>query len=670
MSEYRLFSAMFIKILLTVVLFGSVHSDRTDFAYNGFTNADLILGDLATVTHNGLLRLTNYTDTQKGRAFYKAPLHFKNSSTSNSTLSFSTTFISAIVPENPNFHGHGLVFVISPSFQFPGSFPAQFFGVFNSSNSGDPTNHIFAVEHDTGKDSGYRDVDANHIGIDINGLVSISSAPAAYFADGLWNNFSLSSGSPVQTWIEYNGVDMLLTVTVAPVKVPKPQRPLLSAAVDLASVFLDPMYVGFSSATSQLVDCHYILGWSYKMNGQAQALDLSSLPALPRITPKPKTKVLTIGLPIITGFLTLAAVSAAMFIVRRKIKYSEVVEDWEREYGPHRFRYKDLFTATKGFREKELLGIGGFGRVYRGILPSSKIEVAVKKVSHDSKQGMKEFVAEIVSLGRMRHRNLVQLLGYCRRKGELLLVYDYLPNGSLDKYLFDDKSTLNWNQRFNILKGVASGLLYLHEEWEQIVLHRDVKASNVLLDRNLNGKLGDFGLARLYDHGAGPRTTHIVGTFGYMAPELIQTRKVTTSSDVFAFGVFMLEVAAGKRPVHASTVSGEELVLTEWVFRCWKRGSILESSDPKLGGDYIKDEMEMVLKLGLLCSHPVAEARPRMREVLQILDGDAPSTELVSWNILERSEHYESLTSCYNFSMDFGFSQTTSVVESLLSGGR
>ena len=163
---------------------------------------------------------------------------------------------------------------------------------------------------------------------------------------------------------------------------------------------------------------------------------------------------------------------------------------------------------------------------------------------------MKEFVAEIISMGRLRHRNLVQLLGYCRRKGELLLVYDYMPNGSLDKFLYGKENTnLNWLQRFRILKGVASGLLYLHEEWEHVVLHRDVKSSNVLLDAELNGRLGDFGLARLYDHGTNPQTTHVVGTIGYLAPELTRTGRATTYTDVFGFGAFMLEVACGRRPI-------------------------------------------------------------------------------------------------------------------------
>jgi serine/threonine protein kinase len=318
-----------------------------------------------------------------------------------------------------------------------------------------------------------------------------------------------------------------------------------------------------------------------------------------------------------------AAVLLAAAIVVTVIygREREHIEAWELECGPHRFTYKEIRLATKGF--KELLGFGGFGRVYKGVLPKG-VEVAVKRISHDSKQGVREFVAEISSIGRLRHRNLVQLQGWCRRKGELLLVYDYMPNGSLDKLLFENsKGVLNWSQRYRILKGVAAGLLYLHEEWEQRVVHRDVKASNVLLDADLDGRLGDFGLARLYDHGKHPQTTKVVGTLGYLAPELTRTGKATTNSDVYSYGALLLEVACGRRPVEPNRCS-EELVLVEWVWGFEEDGIILEAADRRLRGEYVVEEMETVLKLGLLCSHPNPDYRPNMRHVLQILSGDAP----------------------------------------------
>ena len=229
------------------------------------------------------------------------------------------------------------------------------------------------------------------------------------------------------------------------------------------------MFVGFSAATGTVTSDHYILGWSFNKSGQAQSLDISKLPQPPRQRKSDKRGQIIMIL-IIAVVVVLILVTGAIFILRRK-KYAEILEDWENKYGPHRFSYKNLYKATKGFSNKELLGEGGFGKVYKGTLRSSNIQIAVKKVSHNSKQGMKEFVAEIISMGRLRHRNLVQLLGYCCQKGELLLVYDYMPNGSLDKFLYgNEKPKLNWLQRFQILKGVASGLLYLHEKWE--VLHR------------------------------------------------------------------------------------------------------------------------------------------------------------------------------------------------------
>jgi len=425
---------------------------------------------------------------------------------------------------------------------------------------------------------------------------------------------------------------MQLNITLSPVPMPKPRRHLLSYTIDLSSLMLDSMYIGFSSSTGVTRTSHYVLGWSFKLNGVAEPLDYAKLPTVPLVKIKSNhSDVMAISIPIALTVVLLLIVAAIVLIQRKRKECAELLEDWELKYGPQRFSYKDLFQATKGFKEKELLGTGGFGRVYRGVLPGSNKEVAVKKVSHESRQGMREFVAEIVSMGQLRHRNLVQLLGYCRRSGELLLVYDFMSNGSLDKLLYDQvEPTLSWAQRIQVIKGVASGLLYLHEDWEQVVIHRDIKASNVLLDSDLNGKLGDFGLARLYDHGTDSETTHVVGTTGYMAPELARTSKATTATDVFAFGAFLLEVACGRRPVEPSK-QGEEQMLMGWVLANWRRGSVLETRDPRFGEEYCSIEVELVLKLGLLCLNPMAAARPSMRQVVQFLEGDAPLPELPTY---------------------------------------
>ncbi|KAL6648421.1 hypothetical protein ACP70R_012645 [Stipagrostis hirtigluma subsp. patula] len=466
---------------------------------------------------------------------------------------------------------------------------------------------------------------------------------------------------------------MELNVTMAPAEMPKPKRPLVSTVVNLSAVVTDHAYVGFSSSTGIIVSRHYLLGWSFRMNGTAPALNVSTLPALPRTGgEQARPRVLEIALPIASAAVVLALAAAAVAIARRRAMFAELREDWEAGFGPHRFAYKDLLHATEGFKEKRLLGRGGFGRVYMGVLPKSKTKVAVKRVSHESRQGIKEFVAEVVSLGRLRHRNIAQLLGYCRRRGELLLVYDYMPNGSLDKHLHDQElPTLDWSQRFKIIKGIASGMLYLHEDWEKVVVHRDIKASNVLLDAEMNGRLGDFGLARLYDHGTDPNTTHVVGTTGYLAPELGHRAKATPPTDVFAFGVFLLEVTCGLRPVEQDA-QGNPAVLVDWVLDHWRNGSIMEAADPRLGDGYAGEEVELVLKLGLLCSHPVASARPSMRRVVQCLDGDMVFPERQAMHAsygmatLVKDQGVDADAVAYEVSS----SSSVATMSSTLSGGR
>ncbi|KAI5325698.1 hypothetical protein L3X38_034772 [Prunus dulcis] len=664
---------MFFKLVI-VILVSQAAAEDLNFTYNGFLSANLSLDGVAQVTSNGLLKLTN--DTGLGHAFYPNPVTFKNSSNATA-FSFSTTFVFAIRSRlGPRLGGHGIAFVIAPTRGLPGGFTNQYLGVFNDTNNGNANNHIFAVELDSVQHPEFGDINNNHVGIDINGLRSVKSTPAGYHSlnNGGFRNLTLISGQPMQVWVEYDGIQKQINVTLGPINVDKPHIPLLSLKYDLSTVLNTTMYVGFSSTPGSLVTSHYVLGWSFEMNGQAPELVLSQLPKLPRIGRKKISNFLTLGVPVMSVSLVLLAISSLIYAIRRKKKFAELLEDWELEYGPQRFKYKELYMATKGFREKELLGSGGFGKVYKGILPSSKTEIAVKRVSHESRQGMKEFVAEIISIGRLRHRNLAPLLGYCRRKGELLLVYDYMPNGSLDKYLYDQPVvTLNWRQRFRVIKGVASGLFYLHEEWEQVVVHRDVKASNILLDSEFNARLGDFGLARLYDHGKDPKTTRIVGTFGYLAPENARLGRATTHADVFSFGAFLLEVACGRRPIQTQ---GQYLnvVLVDLVFSCWKRSNILEAIDLNLGSEFVAEEVELVLKLGLLCSHSEPSARPSMRQVVHYLEDDIPLPELSSLGLssgglnFAHREGFDDSAMSYLSSMG---KEISYVPEStLLSGGR
>ncbi|TYI03732.1 hypothetical protein ES332_A11G361400v1 [Gossypium tomentosum] len=529
-------------LLLFLLNLASSDINQGWFNFNGYLDVEGGAG----VDSNGLFKLTNSTSLIAGHIFYKNPIQFKNSK-NGSVFSFSTTFIFAIIPGH--FHGHGIAFVVSPNKEIPGYYPGQYLGLFNRTNNGDSSNHIVAVELDTACNLDVNDTDDNHVGIDINSVNSVASASAGYFTDeGKFISVSLVSGDPMQIWIEYNGVEKQLNVTLYPINLPRPKTPLLSLKKDLSPYMYDSMYVSFSSSTVSISDTsssHYILAWSFKMNGSADELDLSRLPKIPRHDNggiKQLKKILAITFSF-TGLTLVLVLVFGFVLISRKKRFMEILEDWEVQFRPHRFSYKDLFKATKGFKKREVLGRGGFGRVYKGVLPSSNIQIAVKRISHDSRQGMREFVAEIATIGRLRHPNLVRLLGYCRRKQELLLVYDYMPNGSLDKFLYHQpNSSLNWTQRFKIIKDVASALFCLHQQWVQVIIHRDIKPANVLIDSDMNARLGDFGLAKQCDLGNDPQTYHVAGTLGYMAPELARIGKANTSTDIYAFGIFMLEV--------------------------------------------------------------------------------------------------------------------------------
>ncbi|GAB4833855.1 hypothetical protein Ancab_032102 [Ancistrocladus abbreviatus] len=609
---------------LFIFLSSVSYAQKDEFVYDGFSKvgSNITFHDSAKlISKNQILQLTNATTRLMGHAFYASPIKFKNSA-NGSAFSFSTAFTFATVPEFQTLGGHGFAFTVSPpTNNLSTALPSQYLGLFNSANVGNFSNHIFAVEFDTVQDFEFADIDDNHIGIDLNNLVSNYSATAAYFMENSTKvNVTMKSGSTIQAWIDYDSVNGVVNVTISPFE-SKPKRPLISYKVDLSPILHEYMQVGFSCSTGLLASSHYILGWSYNMTGPAQSLRISALP--PSSSSSHKHRALAIALSVSFFVLFILIILAGVYTVRR-IKNRDVIEEWELQVGPHRYLYKELKEATKGFRDTELLGRGGFGRVYKGMLRTAKAPIAVKRISHESRQGLREFVAEIASIGRLRHRNLVQLLGWCRRSGDLLLVYDYMPNGSLDKYLFDDpKLLLNWDQRFKIVKGVASGLCYLHEGWEQVVIHRDIKASNVLLDGDLNGRVGDFGLARLHDHGSNLSTTRVVGTLGYLAPELSRTGKATTCTDVFAFGTLLLEVVCGRRPIDVEA-TGDEVVLMDWVWAKWREGKVLDIVDPKLKGDYDENEVVMVLKLGLMCSCDAPTARPTMRQVVRSLDGEVP----------------------------------------------
>nr|XP_043610244.1 L-type lectin-domain containing receptor kinase V.9-like [Erigeron canadensis] len=602
-----------------------------NFVYKN-SNDSQLLGAREIQPDGQVFRTNETLESGVGHTFYSRPFRFKNSTTGDA-YSFSSQFVFGMIPKDPQYAFHGMTFALAPSKAVTEASTSQHLGLFNRTNDGNTLNHIVALEFDTFKNLELGDIDSNHIGLDINSIVSVFATTAGFYDDnGVFNNLTMASSKEIRAWIDYDGVRKRLDVTLAPLQMmKKPGKPLASIPQDLSPYLLEEMYVGFTSATGVLVQTFYVVGWSFQINGKAQDIDISKIVPLPikKKSTKTKTLIVALGSSLVGMVLILlASIFAFVLYQKRKRKFSEVLEGWEVQYGPHRFSYKDLYKATKGFKESELLGKGGFGQVYKGTLPELGVPVAVKKIWHESGQGMKEFVAEIATIGRLRHPNLVRLLGYCRRQGELFLVYDYMPNLSLDSLLFNSKSgvILTWKQRVKIITDVAEALAYLHEEWVEVIIHRDIKASNVLLDAELNAKLGDFGLARFSNNGTEAQTTHLAGTLGYIAPELARKGKATTGTDIFAFGAFCLEVVCGRRPVELQG-RNEAVILVDWVLDCWFKEELLKAVDPKLKGDYDIEQLEVVFKVGLLCSHSCPSVRPSMSQVLKFLKGVEPLPE-------------------------------------------
>ncbi|ESQ44116.1 hypothetical protein EUTSA_v10005823mg [Eutrema salsugineum] len=626
---------------------------------------------------NDYFTLTNTTKHTYGQAFDSEPYSITNSTT-NITSSFSVNFFFAIVPEHKQQGSHGMAFVISPTRGFPGASSDQYLGIFNETTNGKTSNNVIAIELDIHKDEEFGDIDDNHVGININGMRSILSAPAGYYddKDGNFKNLSLISRKVMRLSIVYSQPEKQLNVTLFPAELSVPPiKPLLSLNRDLSPYLLEKMYLGFTASTGSVGAIHYMMGWFISGEVEYPRLEFGRLPILPPYPKKPSHRTRTILVICLTVSVIAAFVASGIgfvFYLRHK-NVKEVLEEWEIQYGPHRFAYKELFNATKGFKEKQLLGRGGFGQVYKGTLPGSDAEIAVKRTCHDSRQGMSEFLAEISTIGRLRHPNLVRLLGYCRHKEDLYLVYDFMPNGSLDKYInhsntSENKEGLTWEQRFKIIKNVASALLYLHQEWVQVIIHRDIKPANVLIDHEMNARLGDFGLAKLYDQGFDPETSKVAGTFGYMAPEFLRTGRATTSTDVYAFGMVMLEVVCGRRLIERRAAENEE-VLVDWVLELWEKGEdILDAVEESIRKEQERGQLELVLKLGVLCSHQAASIRPAMSAVMRFLNGVSQLPD----NLLDvvRDEKSRGWPEQMEMLFDVDLSGTSRFTDSLVSHGR
>ncbi|KAI4323200.1 hypothetical protein L6164_022826 [Bauhinia variegata] len=326
---------------------------------------------------------------------------------------------------------------------------------------------------------------------------------------------------------------------------------------------------------------------------------------------------------------------------------------------PYTFSYSELKDATDDFNFDNKLGEGGFGPVYKGTLDDGRV-IAVKQLSAGSHQGTSQFINEIAMISAVQHRNLVKLYGCCIEEDKRILVYEYLENKSLDQALFRNCLNLNWTTRYDICLGVARGLAYLHEESRLRIVHRDVKASNILLDRELVPKISDFGLAKLYDDKKTHISTHVAGTIGYLAPEYAMRGHLTEKADVFSFGVVALEIISGRSNCDSS-LEGEKVYLLDWAWNLLENNRVIELVDPRIS-EFNEEEVKRIIGVAFLCTQMSPALRPSMSRAVAMLSGDIEVSPVTSRPVYLTDWRFDDVTSGSNTSYYKSSSASTSVV--------
>ncbi|KAG0587634.1 hypothetical protein KC19_2G179100 [Ceratodon purpureus] len=581
----------------------------THFDFPAFSSMDdfFALMDAHHVPENFSVNLNSVVDSANpesgsyGRLFYtKEPVQMRDSM-SRSILSFSTSFTFTITQkEGANRSGPGMETSML-GFSFFTSNIARLTHKYSNSSGTNiyangirfPQNKYFGVEFDTFQNHLVNDPSDNHIGVDLNSLESlytynlcghqITQCPFPWTGKfyTAWIEYNVASPLLLEVWMT-NGslVHGILKPTIPIITVPK---------LDLIDIFEENMYVGFMASSRRHIDIFNIQSWKFT----SYFMDDMKLK---------KTHLSTRNIIMVISSLfgtVLFIYLMSRYWWQRKCFVTTKYSNLFHLVTLQKFAYKDLKKATKNFHESAILGSGAFGIVYKGILKthSNHSIVAIKCFKRvESKSDVEAFLTEASSINQVRHRNLVQLQGWCYEGNHFMLVFDYMSNGSLDEWLFPKRrkhpndlkykkfeGVFPWTLRCSILGGIAAAIEYLHEDWVQCILHRDIKSSNVMLDDDMNPHLGDFGLARLIDHEKLEKTTLAAGTLSYMAPELPYTGKATKESDVYSFGILMLEVLCGKPPLNQQADGvDEDIFLLQSVWRAHEANNILSVVDHNL----------------------------------------------------------------------------------------
>ncbi|KAJ1256559.1 hypothetical protein BS78_K007700 [Paspalum vaginatum] len=564
---------------------------------SSYNSADLLFEGNATV-HGNLVDLTcNLRDQSinycAGRMSYKLPVPFYDNTTST-LASFNTTFTFAIKADDNTELGDGIAFFLSaPSNSMPPNSNGSRFGLLSSNETtASGSRQFVAVEFDTHRNPPWSDPINNHTGIDVDTLTSLNTTSFP-------TNLTTLNGTWTAT-ITFDNITAMLSASLRPSDDDNSSvEPLVVTQVlsDPRAILPREVEVGFSAATGGNKELNQILKWSF-----------NSTIAAPLSTPhKHKGHEKTILIIGVHALVLLALVAWIFLCCCKRTNRNRGFEKLGKEKLT-RFEYRDLAAATEQFCVGRRLGEGFFGVVHRGYLKKLGCDVAIKEIKPDAAPGLitssNTFSAELNAITSVKHKNLVKLFGWCRgnnsssfaehmcccwkkENDRLFLVYELVPKGSLHDHLHKQAQTLPWETRYKIVRDVASALHYLHHECDQLILHRDIKPGNILLDDNFNAKLADFGLSRIADPGHSRIMTVPVGSGRYLDPEcMIPEGKVefSRSTDIYSYGIALLEIACGKQGM-----------VRKQVWEHYISRSLLKAADHKLNGEFDESEMERVI---------------------------------------------------------------------------
>uniref|UniRef100_A0A0E0M021 non-specific serine/threonine protein kinase n=1 Tax=Oryza punctata TaxID=4537 RepID=A0A0E0M021_ORYPU len=628
-------------------------SDPASFSYGDlYFEGDAYPGDTSVVMAK---KYNGDVNSKAGRVLYKHPVHLWSNTTGEVT-SFTTTFSFVM-----NGGEGGLEFFLT-------SYPSSL--LLNSSAGGAGANspasdhRVVAVEFDTHGDLGWNPTMSPHIGADLNINFLEKNSYKVIAGD-------LVDGEPKIVRIDYSNTTNVLVVALGDFKTGTSSL-TLNTSVDLRRSLPQQVTIGFSANTakdsSQLV-VREVLWWSFsthlteanqpKLIPARDALEepsnssTSPVSGPPAHRAKKSNRSLVVGIVVGTVlFAVIALVLAFLCCLSRRVRRRQQAAPPYLDYMPspdslhsraRRFPFEVLSEATNNFSEDRLLGEeGNFGKFYRGDLTDfGAIPVAaVKWLKIKSEPGFVEgnYMDDLATISRERHRNIVQFLGWSTEQDNLCLVYEFVQNGSLHDHLYNSGRLLTWPMRYNIILCIGSGLEYLHEHVRHLTfIHRNIKPTNVMLDEEMNAKLGDFGLPQhflIQDNGSEPASSSrrkvLAASQAYVDPEILLVGEATTSSDVYSFGT-----VCGQPPVvNEDQAEANSLVhfaansLVDFVWESQEKGSIFEACDKRLNGDFNREEMERVLLVGLCCAHPYSSQRPSISEAMSSLKLESPAPSL------------------------------------------